>query len=119
MSETQPALSRRMGSGRFPAARIKKIMQEDDDVGKISAEVPAMVSRAAELMLHQIAIKCAEYLQDRAVSTITPAHVKAVLEGDSKFEFFAERLVDIEEDKQSEAPKRKRSRTTAAVLGHE
>ncbi|GLU18959.1 hypothetical protein SLE2022_352330 [Rubroshorea leprosula] len=39
---------------RFPAARIKKIMQADEDVGKIAMAVPLLVSKALELFLQDL-----------------------------------------------------------------
>uniref|UniRef100_A0A8R7U539 Transcription factor CBF/NF-Y/archaeal histone domain-containing protein n=1 Tax=Triticum urartu TaxID=4572 RepID=A0A8R7U539_TRIUA len=35
-------------------ARIKKIMQADEDVGKIALAVPVLVSRALELFLQDL-----------------------------------------------------------------
>lgn len=38
-------------SGRFPAARIKRIMQADPDVGRIAKETPPVVSAVLEQYL--------------------------------------------------------------------
>ncbi|ELQ75571.1 Class 2 transcription repressor NC2, alpha subunit (DRAP1) [Trachipleistophora hominis] len=48
---------------RFPTARIKKIMQSDEDVGKISTYAPVVLGKATELFLFELvnaAVKLAE-----------------------------------------------------------
>jgi nuclear transcription factor Y gamma len=40
----------------LPLARIKKIMKLDDDVKMISAEVPILFAKAAELFIQELTI---------------------------------------------------------------
>ncbi|KAI9125787.1 hypothetical protein K1719_003205 [Acacia pycnantha] len=48
---------------RFPASRIKKIMQADEDVGKIALAVPVLVSKALELFLQDLCDRTYEVTQ--------------------------------------------------------
>jgi len=36
---------------KFPVARIKKIMQKDEEVGKVAQATPIVISKALELFL--------------------------------------------------------------------
>ncbi|KAH0850853.1 hypothetical protein HID58_095193 [Brassica napus] len=50
---------------RFPAARIKKIMQADEDVGKIALAVPVLVSKSLELFLQDLCDRTYEITLER------------------------------------------------------
>ena len=39
---------------RFPLSRIKKISQEDENIGKTSSTVPVALSKACELFIEEI-----------------------------------------------------------------
>jgi len=39
---------------RFPMARIKKIMQSDEEVGKIALATPILISKALELFMRDL-----------------------------------------------------------------
>ncbi|CAN9119484.1 unnamed protein product [Alternaria alternata] len=43
----------------FPVARIKRIMQADDDVGKVAQVTPVVVSKALELFMISLVTKAA------------------------------------------------------------
>ncbi|VDK34031.1 unnamed protein product [Taenia asiatica] len=51
-------------------ARIKKIMQLDDEIGKLSATVPPVVSRALELFIEQLLTKAYKLTVSRNSKTI-------------------------------------------------
>ena len=80
---------KRKFNSRFPSARIKKIMQSDDDIGKVSAPVPLVVSRAVEVFLEALLSKAQEQLdKSRTASrTLSPAHLKRCIETEPKFDF--------------------------------
>ena len=62
-SSTPPAWGMTEANPRFAAARIKKLMQADDDVGRISASVPPLVSRCVELFAEELIDEAAAVAQ--------------------------------------------------------
>ena len=56
-------------------ARIKKIMQSDEDVGKVAAPVPVIISRALELFAETLLKKANNVTNARGARTLTPSHL--------------------------------------------
>lgn len=46
-------------------ARIKKIMQMDDDVGKVAAPVPVIISKSLELFVEDLLANANAVIEDR------------------------------------------------------
>eukprot|EP00118_Oscarella_pearsei_P025973 m.309141 g.309141 ORF g.309141 m.309141 type:complete len:207 (+) comp45595_c0_seq1:27-647(+) len=82
---------RKKYSTRFPPARIKKIMQTDDEVGKVAAGVPVVISKALEIFLHTLLSKASQLADERSARTLTAQHLKWCIESDSQYDF----LVDL------------------------
>lgn len=77
----------------FPVSRLKKIMQTNDDVGKMSASVPFVASRAVELFLKDfVGLTLEEVQKKEGANRITINHIQRALGSDPKFEF----LKDLE-----------------------
>uniref|UniRef100_A0A803P2E4 Transcription factor CBF/NF-Y/archaeal histone domain-containing protein n=1 Tax=Cannabis sativa TaxID=3483 RepID=A0A803P2E4_CANSA len=70
-------------NGKFPvvalgvdvSARIKKIMQADEDVGKIALAVPVLVSKALELFLQDLCDRTYEITLQRGAKTMNSLHL--------------------------------------------
>jgi histone H3/H4 len=60
---------------RFPAARIKKIMQADEEVGKIAMATPVLISKALELFLQSLCDKTYEITLRRGAKTMSSLHL--------------------------------------------
>jgi Dr1-associated corepressor len=70
---------------RFPVARIKKIMQADEDVGKVAQVTPvaicispsrrANVAKALELFMDRIIKAVANETKARGAKKVTPSHL--------------------------------------------
>lgn len=75
---------------RFPPARIKKIMQMDEEVGKVSSPVPVMVSRALERFLEFFMTATAEITTSKDAKTLTSQHILEVVTNDSRLHFLKE-----------------------------
>ncbi|XP_010491304.1 PREDICTED: dr1-associated corepressor homolog [Camelina sativa] len=75
---------------RFPAARIKKIMQADEDVGKIALAVPVLVSKALELFLQDLCDQTYEITLHRGAKTVSSLHLKNCVERYNVFDFLRE-----------------------------
>ncbi|KAB5565009.1 hypothetical protein DKX38_005063 [Salix brachista] len=56
-------------------ARIKKIMQADEDVGKIAQAVPVLVSKALELFLQDLCDNTYEITLQRGAKTMSALHL--------------------------------------------
>uniref|UniRef100_M4FCA8 Transcription factor CBF/NF-Y/archaeal histone domain-containing protein n=1 Tax=Brassica campestris TaxID=3711 RepID=M4FCA8_BRACM len=75
---------------RFPAARIKKIMQADEDVGKIALAVPVLVSKSLELFLQDLCDRTYEITRERGAKTVSSLHLKHCVERYNVFDFLRE-----------------------------
>ncbi|KAG2317953.1 hypothetical protein Bca52824_021075 [Brassica carinata] len=75
---------------RFPAARIKKIMQADEDVGKIALAVPVLVSKSLELFLQDLCDRTYEITLERGAKTVSSLHLKHCVERYNVFDFLRE-----------------------------
>eukprot|EP00850_Spirogloea_muscicola_P012228 SM000078S22087 [mRNA] locus=s78:302868:304776:- [translate_table: standard] len=80
---------------RFPSARIKKIMQADEEVGKIAQATPVGISRALELFLQDLCDKTYRVTQERGSKTVTVAHLKQCIERHSAFDFLRELVTNF------------------------
>ncbi|XP_042391408.1 dr1-associated corepressor-like [Zingiber officinale] len=72
---------------RFPASRIKKIMQADEDVGKIAMAVPLLVSKALELFLQDLCDRTYEITLQRGAKTLNSSHLKQCVKTYSAYDF--------------------------------
>jgi Dr1-associated corepressor len=76
---------------KFPVARIKRIMQADEDVGKVAQVTPTAVSKALELFMISLVTKSAAKAREKGSKKVTAGHLKGVVVGDESFDF----LLDI------------------------
>uniref|UniRef100_A0A9J8DEK6 Dr1-associated corepressor n=1 Tax=Cyprinus carpio carpio TaxID=630221 RepID=A0A9J8DEK6_CYPCA len=88
-------------NARFPPARIKKIMQTDEEIGKVAAAVPVIISRALELFLDSLLTKACHVTQSRNAKTMTASHLKQCIELEQQFDFLKD-LVAAVPDMQGE-----------------
>ncbi|KAB0407493.1 hypothetical protein E2I00_007667, partial [Balaenoptera physalus] len=79
-------------------ARIKKIMQTDEEIGKVAAAVPVIISRALELFLESLLKKACQVTQSRNAKTMTTSHLKQCIELEQQFDFLKD-LVASGKDK--------------------
>ncbi len=59
----------------LPKAKIKQMMQKDEDVGKIAADVPIMISRGLELFLQQLVQRAHEIAAQRGSKMLSAQHM--------------------------------------------
>ncbi|WIA28006.1 hypothetical protein OEZ86_010594 [Tetradesmus obliquus] len=104
-----------MGRKAHPlAARIKKMMQTDEDVGKIAQATPVMIARAMELFLQRLCNNAADVAAGRKAKTLTTSHLKAYVSSDELMDFLQDtvsKAPDLPAQGESEQPKPKRQRT--------
>ncbi|ODV59976.1 negative cofactor 2 transcription regulator complex subunit BUR6 [Ascoidea rubescens DSM 1968] len=75
----------------FPAARIKKLMQSDDDIGKVAQATPVVVGKALEIFLCKLVEKSCDEARLAGAKKINALHVKSAVDRNEKFDF----LVDL------------------------
>lgn len=88
---------------KFPTARIKRIMQADEEVGKVAQQTPIAVGKALELFMIQLVSKSAEVARDKNSKRVTPAMLKAVVEADDQWDFLRDIVSKVEQDKEGAA----------------
>ena len=69
---------------RFAGARVKRLMQSDEDVGRIAGGVPAVVSKCMEAFAEELVTKAARGIEEED-GTLTVAHIKACVESEQPF----------------------------------
>ena len=84
----------------FPVARIKRIMQADEDVGKVAQVTPHVVSRALELFMIKLISASAAQARGPAQGggagsgkgpkRILAQHMKKAIQADDTFDFLAD-----------------------------
>ncbi|CAG8464568.1 1871_t:CDS:2 [Ambispora gerdemannii] len=60
---------------KFPVARIKKIMQMDEDVGKVAQATPVLISKALELFMQSLIDQACQETRARSAKRITVSHL--------------------------------------------
>ncbi|KAJ5777610.1 hypothetical protein N7520_000856 [Penicillium odoratum] len=95
--ETPPT---RPGAGievktKFPVARIKRIMQADEDVGKVAQVTPIAVSKALELFMISLVTKAAQEAKDRNSKRVTASHLKQAVAKDEVLDFLADIIAKV------------------------
>ncbi|XP_078151896.1 uncharacterized protein LOC144547182, partial [Carex rostrata] len=75
---------------RFPAMRIKKIMQADEDVGKMKMAVPVLVSKALEMFLEYLCGRTYNITLQRGMKLMSSQHLKQCVLGFNHYDFLRE-----------------------------
>ena len=113
-------------NARFAPARIKKIMQSDDEVGKVASAVPVIISKALEMFLESFLDNADKLTKERSAKTLTPQHLKLIINTDSKYDFLKDLVATVPdlgpeeiEDEPKENGMRKRRRHTVPEINGE
>ncbi|CAF3991292.1 unnamed protein product [Rotaria magnacalcarata] len=78
-------------ASELPLARIKKIMKLDDDVKMISAEVPILFAKAAEIFIHELTLRSWIHTEESKRRTLQRNDVAMAITKYEQFDF----LIDI------------------------
>ncbi|EGC35602.1 hypothetical protein DICPUDRAFT_33173 [Dictyostelium purpureum] len=84
---------------KFPMARIKKIMQKDEEVGKIAAATPILISQCLELFMSDLVNKTCKITQSKNGKVMSVNHLKFCIKQESTFDFLSEIVEKIPDDK--------------------
>ncbi|KAJ5550338.1 hypothetical protein N7535_001722 [Penicillium sp. DV-2018c] len=80
---------------KFPVARIKRIMQADEDVGKVAQVTPIAVSKALELFMISLVTKAAQEARGRNSKRVTASHLKQAVAKDEVLDFLADIIAKV------------------------
>ncbi|KAH7103501.1 histone-fold-containing protein [Auriculariales sp. MPI-PUGE-AT-0066] len=75
---------------KFPVARIKRIMQKDEDVGKVAQATPVVISKALELFLARLVKETQTVTAERSSKKLEPYHLKHAIERTELLDFLRE-----------------------------
>ncbi|THH28856.1 hypothetical protein EUX98_g5335 [Antrodiella citrinella] len=75
---------------KFPVARIKRIMQKDEEVGKVAQATPIVISKALELFLGLIIEEANKVTADRGSKKVEAYHLKHAVENVDMLDFLKE-----------------------------
>ncbi|KAM4611192.1 LOW QUALITY PROTEIN: dr1-associated corepressor-like, partial [Discoglossus pictus] len=73
----------------------KKIMQTDEELEKVAAAVPVIISRALELFLESLLKKACQVTQSRSAKTMTTSHLKQCIELEQQFDFLKDLVATV------------------------
>ncbi|KAI0740478.1 histone-fold-containing protein [Earliella scabrosa] len=75
---------------KFPVARIKRIMQKDEEVGKVAQATPVVISKALELFLAMIVEEASNVTVDRGSKRVEAYHLKHAVDTVDMLDFLKE-----------------------------
>jgi histone H3/H4 len=70
-----PSSKKLLKKSKFPIARIKKIMQKDEQIGKMSSSSPVLVSRCVELFIEDLLNETLKVTNSVKAKTMTNNHL--------------------------------------------
>ncbi|XP_067627639.1 uncharacterized protein NC2alpha [Eurosta solidaginis] len=82
-------------NARFPAGRIKKIMQSDEEIGKVAQAVPVIISRTVELFVESLLKKTLRITNSRNAKTLSTSHLKQCIMAEQRFDFLRELVKNV------------------------
>ncbi|KAH7243356.1 uncharacterized protein BKA55DRAFT_574570 [Fusarium redolens] len=92
---------------KFPTARIKRIMQADEEVGKVAQQTPIAVGKALELFMIQLVTKSADVAREKGSKRVTAPMLKQVVETDEQWDFLRDIVSRVENEKEGSRSKAK------------
>lgn len=85
---------------KFPTARIKRIMQADEEVGKVAQQTPIAVGKALELFMVQLVRKSAEVAREKNSKRITAPMLKQAIDSANEWDFLQDIVAKVSEEKE-------------------
>ncbi|KAF7301150.1 CBFD-NFYB-HMF domain-containing protein [Mycena indigotica] len=112
---------------KFPVARIKRIMQKDEEVGKVAQATPIVISKALELFLGLIIDEASKVTLERGSKKVEAYHLKHAVVTTEMLDFLKELVeavpdpsnggtIDLEE---AAAEKKKRGKGKKAAVNND
>ncbi|XP_014248051.1 dr1-associated corepressor [Cimex lectularius] len=89
--------SKKKYNARFPIGRIKRIIQTDEEVGKVALAVPIIISRTLELFVESLIKKSMKITIQKNARTLSPHHMKQCILSESRFDFLRDLVRNLPE----------------------
>ncbi|KAL3101195.1 hypothetical protein niasHT_027951 [Heterodera trifolii] len=86
---------RRYSQARIQPTRVKKVMQSDEDIGRMVASVPVAIGSAMEVFAEKLLLAAAECVQHSSTKTLSPMHIKMAVSRVPQFSFLEPMLSDV------------------------
>lgn len=89
------ATKKKKYDARFSPSRIKKIMQSDEEVGKIGSSVPLIMSKALEMFIERLLKEAIAVTNSRNSRTLTTSDLKTAVNRKEEFVILRDLLTTI------------------------
>ncbi|KAJ2868006.1 hypothetical protein GGH94_000426 [Coemansia aciculifera] len=89
---------RKKDKTKFPVARIKKIMQMDEEVGKMAQATPVLISKSLELFMQSIVDDVCRHARVCNSRKVTPTHLKRCVESTECYDFLKDVVEAVVDD---------------------
>ncbi|KAJ1897614.1 hypothetical protein LPJ81_004502 [Coemansia sp. IMI 209127] len=89
---------RKKDKTKFPVARIKKIMQMDEEVGKMSQATPVLISKSLELFMQSIIDDVSKHARVCNARRISTTHLKRCIENTESYDFLKDIVEAVVDD---------------------
>ncbi|KAK3332511.1 hypothetical protein B0T19DRAFT_105137 [Cercophora scortea] len=86
---------------KFPTARIKRIMQADEEVGKVAQQTPIAVGKALEMFMVNLVTKSADVAREKNSKRVSAQMLKQVVESDDQWDFLREIVSRVENEEKA------------------
>ncbi|KAE9413676.1 hypothetical protein Angca_003754, partial [Angiostrongylus cantonensis] len=94
-STAGPIRRRRFSAAKIQPTRIKKVMQSDEEIGRMVASVPVAIGRAMEHFAEKFLQAAAHETQLSSSRTLTPVHMKLAMMANRHFHFLADIFKEV------------------------
>ncbi|WFD43067.1 hypothetical protein MPSI1_001719 [Malassezia psittaci] len=101
---------KRSVTSKFPIARIKRIMQADEDVGKVAQATPVVISKALELFMQDIVACAVEETRKSGGKRVAPYHLKRTTQVHETYDFLKDIVEKVPDPNESGAPRTSKRR---------
>jgi len=95
ITENMPGKGKFAELTKISANRVKKIMQTNEEVGKLAQPVPVMVARSLELFAKSLLLAAGKVAEQSGAKTLTPVHLKTAVEEDERLDFLKDKVEDV------------------------
>ena len=65
--------------------QVKRIIQQDEDIGKMAAAVPLMVAKMSEIFITKLLEKSGKVMEDRGSRTLSVDHLAGAIRDDVRY----------------------------------
>lgn len=83
---------------KFSALKIKKIIQENKEIGKIANMAPFVISKSLEYFITEVLGDCARLAKESNSNKVQPHHIKKIIMNNPDFMFLSELVKDIPDE---------------------